>query len=424
MIDVIDWNAMMNLSIPLAFSRSIFSHPLRICLLPEIIILALIMIIQIISAVFAWYSSPTQRTITKLFSTLTSVPYVNIVMPIYNEPLPSLMAAVNSIVDSKYPADRIELLMAFDDHQQTNLYLSTIYCLTHHVHNTSGSISKTEYENIEENIQHLKKTESMNIDYPDVFIIEYRGIKITICRFPHGGKRHVQECAFHLLRKHQITHSGKRLLLYIDSDIVLDNYAIHMLAWEFVKPLSKKNCRPRGVTGLILCKTKGNYSILTALQDAEYIAGQTFIRQLEHFLGSVTCLPGALTMMSFDAFENVSAEYFNNDYQNHVFNFARMHLGEDRYLTHLLMRHAQTYGATAYQSAARCETEAVSSFAALLKQRRRWWLGGMTNLMSMYTDLLLWKSYTSLILIRIFQYLTSFPSLLLYILFMEFIIGH
>jgi hypothetical protein len=53
-------------------------------------------------------------------------------MPIYNEPLPSLMAAINSVAHTKYPLDKIEMLLAFDEKKQTDLYIGTMYCLTRH----------------------------------------------------------------------------------------------------------------------------------------------------------------------------------------------------------------------------------------------------------------------------------------------------
>jgi cellulose synthase/poly-beta-1,6-N-acetylglucosamine synthase-like glycosyltransferase len=96
--------------------------------------------------------------------------------------------------------------------------------------------------------------------------------------------------------------------------------------------LKAKSDRTWGATGLILCKTKGNWNVLTALQDAEYISGQVFNRQLEHLFGCVTCLPGALTMMKYEAMETVYEEYFfpRREGGSETYKFARTHLGEDR----------------------------------------------------------------------------------------------
>ena len=391
-IDVINWNAMREFNVPLAFARSIFSHKWRVYLVPEIFILTLIAYSQIVAAIVTWYFSPSKESILTFFNTLPNSPNITIIMPIYNEPLPSLMEAINSTASSKYPLDRIQLIMAFDDDKQSDLYLSTLYCLLNHQDKALGSIAKIDYQGIEKSIQTLKKTKQMNIEFPEVFPIAYHNVKITVCRFPHGGKRHAQECAFRLLQKQSTMNIDKALLLFIDSDVLLDEHALHMLAWEFVKPSPKHKTRPWGVTGLILCKTKGNWNILAALQDADYISSYTLERPLENYLGSVTCLPGILTMMSWDGFERVSAEYFDiYNEKDSTFNYARAYLGEDRYLTYLFIKYARIEGATVYQGTAMCETEAVPTLESLIKQRRRWWLARMTNCMSLYSDPVMWR---------------------------------
>jgi chitin synthase len=50
-----------------------------------------------------------------------------------------------------------------------------------------------------------------------------------------------------------------------------------------------------------------------------------------------------------------------------------------------------------------CKTEAVQTFKSLLKQRRRWFLGFITNEVCMLTDIRLWKRYPLLLVIRLAQ---------------------
>jgi chitin synthase len=74
--------------------------------------------------------------------------------------------------------------------------------------------------------------------FEQVHCVTYRGLRLTVCRFPHGGKRHAQKWAHMVLNERWCDSPVKPLVLFIDSDIVLDPYAVHMFAWEFVKPSS------------------------------------------------------------------------------------------------------------------------------------------------------------------------------------------
>jgi chitin synthase len=63
-----------------------------------------------------------------------------------------------------------------------------------------------------------------------------------------------------------------------------------------------------------------------------------------------------------------------------------------------------------------CKTEAVQTFKSLLKQRRRWFLGFITNEVCMLTDIRLWKRYPLLLVIRLAQNTIRTTALLFFIL--------
>ncbi|EAQ88216.1 hypothetical protein CHGG_04835 [Chaetomium globosum CBS 148.51] len=123
------------------------------------------------------------------------------------------------------------------------------------------------------------------------------------------------------------------------------------------------------------------HSVITLLQDMEYIHGQLFERTVESGCGSVTCLPGALTMLRFSAFRRMAKYYFADKAEQceDLFDFAKSHLGEDRWLTHLFMIGAKKRYQIQMCTSAFCKTEAVQTMASLIKQRRRWFLGFITN---------------------------------------------
>ncbi|KAJ3120626.1 hypothetical protein HK098_004447 [Nowakowskiella sp. JEL0407] len=314
-------------------------------------------------------------------------------MPVYNE-LPD--------VESKHPKNQLHLVLAFDDVRETPLYLQTLRNLDHN-HNPK--------------------------DRPPIIDMNFRGVKITVCRFPHGGKRLTQSQAFKLIEeqyhemlsmqkfaavpKHQI------LILFLDSDINLDNCAVPY----FVNRLmGSKNCM--AVTGLINCSTPA-FNFWWLLQDIEYVHGQMLERVLESACGSVTCLPGALTMVKLEALQKVAAKYFTTHQlgkMGDLFDYARYHLGEDRYLTHLFMELGNPYSIK-FIERAHCKTEAPETLTVLLKQRRRWMLGAVSNEVAMLTTPILWKKYPILLLIRLLHSSFRSVSLLTYVIVITMILN-
>jgi chitin synthase len=176
------------------------------------------------------------------------------------------------------------------------------------------------------------------------------------------------------------------------------------------------------MTGVITSTTKKN-TLITLLQDMEYVHGQLFERTVESGCGAVTCLPGALTILRFSAFRRMSKYYFADKAEqcDDLFDYGKCHLGEDRWLTHLFMigareRYQIQVSTLSFSEddemlltwrqmniGAFCKTEAVQTFKSLLKQRRRWFLGFITNEACMLTDIRLWKRYPLLIIIRLAQ---------------------
>lgn len=171
------------------------------------------------------------------------------------------------------------------------------------------------------------------------------------------------------------------------------------------------------MTGVIT-STAEKQTFITLLQDIEYIHGQLFERSVESACGSVTCLPGALTILRFSAFRKMAKYYFADKAEqcDDLFDFGKCHLGEDRWLTHLFMIGAKEKYQIGMCTGAFCKTEAVLSFRSLLKQRRRWFLGFITNEVCMLTDIRLWKRYPILCLVRFMQNTIRTTALLFFIM--------
>lgn len=321
-----------------------------------------------------------------------SAPKVVIIMPCYNEEPHILLRTVDSLVDCEYPPSCLHIFLSFDGDAENELYLTTIEKLG------------------------VPLTLSA---YPKSIDVSYRSCRITVSRFPHGGKRSCQKKSFKLIDKiyaEYLRRHDNLFLLFIDSDCILDKFCIQNFMYEMeLKPGSKHNML--AMTGVITSTTAKN-SLITVLQDMEYIHGQLFERSVESGCGAVTCLPGALTILRFSAFRKMAKYYFADKAEQceDLFDFGKCHLGEDRWLTHLFMIGAQERYQIQMNTGAFCKTEAVQTFKSLLKQRRRWFLGFITNEVCMLTDVRLWKRYPLLLLIRLAQNTIRTTALLFFIM--------
>ncbi|KAK9773970.1 putative Class V chitin synthase [Seiridium cardinale] len=148
-------------------------------------------------------------------------------------------------------------------------------------------------------------------------------------------------------------------------------------------------------TRLIACcgetaLTNSKASYITMIQVYEYYISHNLAKAFESLFGSVTCLPGCFSMYRIRAAETgkplfVSREVVEN-YSTirvdtlHMKNL--LHLGEDRYLTTLLLKFHSKYK-TKYINRAHAWTIAPDTWQVFLSQRRRWINSTVHNLMEL-----------------------------------------
>jgi chitin synthase len=308
-----------------------------------------------------------------------TAPKTVVVMPVYKEHPDVLLLAINSVVNCEYPPACIHVFLSFDGDDIDELFLTTV--------------------------DRLGVPVTMK-DFPQSIDVAYNGARVTISRFPHGGKRHCQKMTFKLIDKiyeRYLQRNDDLFILFIDSDCILDKVCIQNFMWE-MELMPGKGEPMLAMTGVITATTEKR-SLITLLQDMEYIHGQLFERSVESGCGSVTCLPGALTILRFSAFKNMAKYYFSDKAENceDLFDYGKCHLGEDRWLTHLFMLGANHRYQIGMCTNAFCKTESVQTFRSLLKQRRRWFLGFITNEACMLTDARLWRQYPLLCIVRFMQ---------------------
>jgi chitin synthase len=173
-------------------------------------------------------------------------------------------------------------------------------------------------------------------------------------------------------------------MLQIDADTVVAPDSATRMVSAFLR-----DTRLIGVCGeTSLSNAKSSF--ITMIQVYEYYISHNLTKAFESLFGSVTCLPGCFTMYRIRAAETgkplfVSKEIVN-DYSEirvdtlHMKNL--LHLGEDRYLTTLLMKHHAKYK-TKYIFHAHAWTIAPDSWTVFMSQRRRWINSTVHNLMEL-----------------------------------------
>lgn len=141
-----------------------------------------------------------------------------------------------------------------------------------------------------------------------------------------------------------------------------------------------------GETGLNNAKS----SIITMIQVYEYYISHNLTKAFESLFGSVTCLPGCFSMYRVRSADTGKPLFVSQDVVDdyaeirvdtlHMKNL--LHLGEDRYLTTLLLKHHPKFK-TKFIFNAHAWTIAPESWTVFLSQRRRWINSTVHNLIEL-----------------------------------------
>ncbi|KAG9245249.1 putative chitin synthase 8 [Calycina marina] len=162
-------------------------------------------------------------------------------------------------------------------------------------------------------------------------------------------------------------------MLQIDADTVVAADSASRMVSAFLD-----DTRLIGVCGETAL-TNAKSSFVTMIQVYEYYISHNLSKAFESLFGSVTCLPGCFTMYRIRAVDSGKPLFVSHEI---VTNYATirvdtlhmknlLHLGEDRFLTTLLLKHHPKYK-TKYLMRAHAWTIAPDSWKIFLSQRRRW----------------------------------------------------
>ncbi|KAF8965794.1 glycosyltransferase family 2 protein [Flammula alnicola] len=208
------------------------------------------------------------------------------------------------------------------------------------------------------------------------------------------GKRDSQLLLMHFLNKvhfnspmnplelemyHQIKNvigvnpSFYEYLFMVDADTTVDPLSVNRLISAMIHDKKLLGCC--GETELANAKQ----SLITMMQVYEYFLSHHMAKAFESLFGSVTCLPGCFTLYRLRTPDTHKPLLISNqliqDYSENRVDTLHMknllHLGEDRYLTTLLLKYFPRFK-TQFIRDAHAYTVAPDDWKVLLSQRRRW----------------------------------------------------
>lgn len=173
-------------------------------------------------------------------------------------------------------------------------------------------------------------------------------------------------------------------MLQIDADTVVAPDSATRMVSSFLNDTSLI-----GVCGETAL-TNAKSSFITMIQVYEYYISHNLIKAFESLFGSVSCLPGCFSMYRIRAADTGKPLFVSRDVVEaystirvdtlHMKNL--LHLGEDRYLTTLLLKHHHQYK-TKYIFAAHAWTIAPDTWKVFFSQRRRWINSTVHNLIEL-----------------------------------------
>lgn len=312
-------------------------------------------------------------------------PQVIIIVPSYHEDPKTLESTLNAVVASEYPRPRLHIHLSFDGLGQIE---------------EIGSVKK------------FLGLASFGRDgaHESTYETNFRGCRLTLSVFRHGGKRHCQKRTFEQIKLHGSMPSlSTSLIMLLDSDTFLHHDCIR----EFVSTMrcrlatGTKNHALSGVTRVF----RSRHSLLLLVQQLDYFYSQHFEREAEAACGAVHCLPGGLTMLTYGMLEVVAEKYFKNtDVASDLFDYMKKYLGEDRWLTQLAIEQDQGRGGVGFCVTSFCETMTPSTIPSFFGQRKRWFLGCIANDVSGMSDPGSWTYYPALSTFRLVKYAVGTPG--------------
>ncbi|KAJ3013499.1 hypothetical protein HKX48_005722 [Thoreauomyces humboldtii] len=173
------------------------------------------------------------------------------------------------------------------------------------------------------------------------------------------------------------------LLFYVDADTEVYPDSLGHLVHTMNKDPSII-----GLCGETILANKSE-TWITRIQVYEYFISHHLAKAFEAIFGSVTCLPGCFCMYRIRSAKGaplvIAPEIVDEFSQNNIDTLhlkSLFDLGEDRFLTTLVLKHFSHMKCT-FINHAKCKTSAPDQWRVLLSQRRRWINSTVHNLLEL-----------------------------------------
>ncbi|ODQ56147.1 hypothetical protein SAICODRAFT_16179 [Saitoella complicata NRRL Y-17804] len=302
---------------------------------------------------------------------------VIVVVPVYRESEKLLRGLIRSLAAIDYPEDMIEFHIAFDEESITQ-----------------------EFEIV---MDALGARQEKRDDYLKHTDLQFSGKQFYVHRWAHGGKRETQGKTWGYISTLHAMHDPEDMCLMLcDSDNDVYSTAIHNYVVTMNRELIPRSGNTKvALAGYMTCISSGSgrWNPMRVLQDTEYVVGE-ICRTLEVMLGDVNCLPGAMTFLKYEVLQRLGPIYFGGREETNLIDAHRRVLGEDRYLTHLIQQYYPVRS-IGFAPAARAKTEPCATLQSLVRQRRRWLLGAISNESYMLINPGMWRKMPLLLAVKL-----------------------
>jgi len=183
-----------------------------------------------------------------------------------------------------------------------------------------------------------------------------------------SGKRHSQLIFSKVIED---IAEAQNFILLVDGDTKIGHNSIQLL-------LDELNKYPKigGIEGHLKVKASPKKNLITILQCIEYNFNFPIIKMAESTLNSCTCLDGGYALVRYSAWKKILPDYSRIPDENDIISFNQLELGEDHYMTTLLLQNG--YHTSACQTAC-VETSVPDTLEAFFTQRKRWTSSFLVN---------------------------------------------
>ncbi|MHC4676400.1 MAG: glycosyltransferase, partial [Planctomycetota bacterium] len=154
-----------------------------------------------------------------------------------------------------------------------------------------------------------------------------------------------------------VRKSRGEILIFIDSDTVVDQDALKYLAAPF------EDTRVGGVTGKVKVKNK-NTNLLTRMLSVRYVMSFDFYRSSRSAYGGVMCLSGVISAYRKDILDEIVPEWLEQEFMG-----SRCTFGDDRSLTNYILKSGYN---TVYSRKAKAMTIVPETVPKLMRMLTRW----------------------------------------------------